>query len=331
MRIVFRTEASHAQGMGDLWGSLALADEFARHTDEVLLVVSGGDEAVVTIRQRGYRYEVVESFETERAVLATFEPDVVVVNKLSNPPGYIQALRRLCGLVVTIDDAGEGAWYADLRVNVFYHTGEAVTDPAFVTLRREFRDAHSRHRRIKKEVGELLITQGGSDTYGFTSRIVGALEGMSLRPHCTVVLGPAFRHWAQLEAALATSRLRVSTATNVGDMVDRMLKADLAITAGGLTMFELACVGTPSVTVCAERFESETVARMAVAGTTINLGFGGDLDYERLAPILDDLAADVEARQRMSTLGKALIDGRGCERVASLIRQRAVAVHGGAS
>ncbi len=43
MRIVFRTEGNHQHGMGDVMGSLALADECAKQADEILFAISGGD------------------------------------------------------------------------------------------------------------------------------------------------------------------------------------------------------------------------------------------------------------------------------------------------
>lgn len=321
MRVAFRTEGNHQQGMGDLEGSLALADECVRYGDEVLILISGGVEAIAAIRERGHPYRVVESLAAERQVLESLRPDAIVVNKLGSPPEYVEGLKDFGGLVVTVDDAGEGAKHANLRINVLYPIAGAVTDVEYVALRREFQEAHTLPRRVAEEPMEILVTQGGSDTHGFTPRILRGLEYMKRRPHCTVVVGPAFRHRSELEIALAESTLDLTVVANVRNMAELMLKADLAVTAGGLTMFELACVGTPAVVVCAEPFEDETAARVAAAGAVVNLGFGGDLDYGRLAGVVDDLLGDGEARRGMSTRGLALVDGRGCQRVVHLIRE----------
>jgi spore coat polysaccharide biosynthesis predicted glycosyltransferase SpsG len=99
-------------------------------------------------------------------------------------------------------------------------------------------------------------------------------------------------------------------------------EADLAITAGGLTMFELACVGTPSIVVCGEPFEVEPGIRLDKAGAVVSLGFGGGVDYAKLPDLVDDLSNGVEVRRRMSARGKESVDGRGCERTVGLIRER---------
>ena len=328
MRIVFRTEGNHRQGMGDVWGSIALADEFARHQDETLFILSGGEEAITAIKGQGYRLRPADSLDAEQEVLRAFRPDAVIVNKLNNSSEYIKALKDFADLIVTIDDAGRGAKIADLNINVLYHIPGAVTDPQYVALRREFQEIHGQTKTIRTEVREFLIAQGGSDTYGFTPRIIRALERINCRPHCTVVTGAAFRHQAELEEAVGASTLDLTLVHNARNMAELMWSADLAITAGGLTMFELACVGTPSLVICGEPFEVETATRHEQAGAVVSLGFGGDLDYAQLPEAVDALAMNAEVRRQMSIRGKWLVDGRGCERIVRLIRERVEQAHG---
>jgi len=326
VRIIFRTEGNHKQGMGDLYGSLALADECVRNGDEVLFVISGGEAAGPTIADRGYRFHAVESLDGERKLTRSFHPDVIIVNKLDNPPDYVTALKEMAAFVVTVDDAGEGAKRADLNVNALYPIAGAITGPEYLMLREEFQALRHRDKRIGETIAELLITQGGSDTYGFTPRIVRALEAMSRCPHCTVVLGPAFRHDTELREALETSTLDVTVVRNARNMAELLWQADLAITAGGLTMFELAAVGTPAIVICGELFEVPTAVRLERAGAVRSLGFGGKLDYGQVSVAVDQLAADHEARRRMSARGKELVDGKGCERIVRLIRERVSAL-----
>ncbi len=329
MRVAFRTEGNHRQGMGDLLGSAALADECQRQSGEVLFVISGGSEAVAVLREGGYPFRVAESSEAEREILEAYQPDIIVLNKLDNPPAYVRWLRALAPLVVTIDDAGEGAAHADVSINVLYHRPGALTDSRYIVLRREFQAIHAREKVVAPEVRELLITQGGSDTYGFAPRILRALESITLRLHCVVVVGPAFRHHAELEAAVSASTLDLSVVRNVRNMAELMWRADLAITAGGLSVFELCCVGTPSLVVCGEPFEVETAARVDAAGAVVNLGFGGDLDYAALRGAVEALAASADKRRQMSARGKELVDGRGCERIVRLLRERLARVEAG--
>jgi spore coat polysaccharide biosynthesis predicted glycosyltransferase SpsG len=101
-----------------------------------------------------------------------------------------------------------------------------------------------------------------------------------------------------------------------------MPAADVAVSAGGITMFELCCLGVPGIIVCAERFEVQTAARLDREGAVINLGFGADLEAPRLVRALNMLINDPVRRQSMSATGRRLIDGRGAERIVALLRSR---------
>ena len=318
MRVVFRTKGSHSQGMGDVWSSLALAAECP--LDDVLFILSGGDEAAAVVKENGYLLEVAETADKESEVLQAFSPHAIIVNKLNNPPAYIRSLKDRAPVVVTIDDAGTGGELADLQFNVLYHTQGAYVEPEYIALRREFQEMNGLTRMIRPGIRELLITQGGSDTYGFTPRIIKGLKSMRCRPHCTVVLGPAFRHEVELAEAVRDSILDLRIVRDARNMAQLMWEADLAISAGGITLFELACIGIPALAVCGERFELETASRLEALGTVINLGFGGDLKYERLATAVDELDEDVPRRRRMGERGKRLVDGKGSGRIMTRIR-----------
>ncbi len=324
MRIVFRTEGNHRQGLGDLWGCIALAKECLRRSDETAFMISEDTQAQEILEKEGLRFHGFHSLSEEQEFLRSFCPDVVVVNKLNNFPEYIRALKSLAGLVVTMEDTAEGAQLADLRINILYHTPRAVTEISYMALRREFQKLHCREKPSRRQVQKLLITQGGSDTYGFTPKVVRALEGMAHRPHVWVVTGPAFRHQSQLKEALAASTLDLTHIHDATNLARLMHEADLAISAGGITLFELACVGTPAIAICGEPFEVETALRLEGMGTVVNLGFGGNLNDAKIHQTVDRLAADFQARQRMSLRGKSLVDGRGAERIMGLIRDQLV-------
>lgn len=307
--------------MGDLWGCLALAEECAP-SDEVLFLLSGGGEAGPILRGRGVPFHLAGSLAEEEKILRAFQADAVVVNKLNSPPEYIRFLKGFGGLVATLEDTGEGSSLADLRLNVLYHRADALTDPRYIALRKEFRDLHPQPKIVSKEVKEILVTQGGSDTRGFTPKILRALEKAACPARATVVLGPAFRHERELQEAASALRRPLALLRDPDEMAPLMRRADLAVTAGGITLFELACLGVPSIVVCGERFETETADRMAKAGAAVHLGFGGELKEERLSEAVEALAADPEQRKRLSARGKEQVDGQGAARVVQLIRKR---------
>jgi UDP-2,4-diacetamido-2,4,6-trideoxy-beta-L-altropyranose hydrolase len=109
--------------------------------------------------------------------------------------------------------------------------------------------------------------------------------------------------------ALRGLRVETPSSFDAADVAARMAAADVAFVAGGMTMFEACCVGTPAiVTITAENqtravraLESRGVVRVVADG-----GYRAALDALRI----DDL-------REMSRRGMELIDGRGCARVAA--------------
>jgi spore coat polysaccharide biosynthesis predicted glycosyltransferase SpsG len=100
-----------------------------------------------------------------------------------------------------------------------------------------------------------------------------------------------------------------------------MQQSDMAVTAGGNTMFELACVGVPAIVLCGEEFEVETARQMEEYGAVENLGFGGIVSPDRLYERVRLLMPDKNRRTIMSRIGQKLVDGRGAERVVKLMAQ----------
>jgi UDP-2,4-diacetamido-2,4,6-trideoxy-beta-L-altropyranose hydrolase len=323
MKVVFRTKGNHKQGMGDVIGSLAIADAYrdSHPRDAITFIVDNDKEAIDAVLARAYKVAVVDNLEQEMTQLKEINPDVIVVNMLKNDMARLRYLKQNSGLLVTIDDPSNAARWADIRINPLYYSDDAVTDPAYVALGKEFVQANKIIKVIKEKVEAILVTQGGADTYGFIPKIVGALAGTEKDCLINVVIGPAFKHPRELKEAIDKSKKAFNIIHNATNMCELMQQADLAITAGGNTMFELACVGVPAIVLCGEEFEEETAERMEKYGIVENLGFGGRVSPEKISERVRLLMDDKDRRAEMSRRGQALIDGRGAERIVKLIKE----------
>jgi spore coat polysaccharide biosynthesis predicted glycosyltransferase SpsG len=264
-------------------------------------------------------------------VVSRFRPDAVIVTRIWNSSEYIRLLRQYGRLVVVVDDAGPAAKEADLAFAVHWVPNPApgaITDPRYLALRSEFAELHRRPRLSRRALSEIMVLQGGSDTYGFTPKIVRALRRVPGDFRLSVVVGPAYRHHAGLSRAVAALRRPVEVLRNPDNLASRMAHADLAITAGGNAMYELACVGTPSIVVSGERLDVPSAADLAHRGAAINLGFGTDVSEQAIAEAVNRLASRPDWRRRMGKCGKRVVDGRGAERIVRLVLRRLTAYAG---
>ena len=103
--------------------------------------------------------------------------------------------------------------------------------------------------------------------------------------------------------------------------------ADLAICAAGLTLYEAAFLGVPTVCLAVLSTSGqhrshqldETGPRMQEAGACRFVGLGDSLSPQQLARHIGELLHSAELRGRMSANGMRLLDGKGLIRTADAI------------
>lgn len=195
----------------------------------------------------------------------------------------------------------------------------------YVLLRREFLRCARREVRLPKTARRLLVTFGGSDPLGLTSRVLRVLAEHHLPPlDVRAIVGPAATP-APIGAAaeaLAARGHTVRLAYPGVEMPALMAWADLAITAAGSTCWELAFLGVPAITVVVASNQAHIAERLASHGVSVSGGRA--LDVERCVPAaLEGLLGDGAARARMACAGRATVDGLGPRRVAAALGARA--------
>ena len=206
-------------------------------------------------------------------------------------------------------------------------TGRFLLGTRYVLLRREFA-ADPPPRSTPDVARAVLVTFGGADPTGMTARTVEALRLLPARIRATVevsfIVGAANDDGPRIERAIADPDLgyRASLERAVDDMPARMARADLAITSGGSTVWELARSGCPALVVETVPLERLLVTGLDRVGLFGRLGPEAGLDPRRMADEIAAKAEDMEWRAAMTALGMRLVDGRGARRVADALAGR---------
>ena len=157
-----------------------------------------------------------------------------------------------------------------------------------------------------REVAELLlVTTGGSDAEGLGSRVAVGLAD-ALPADRRSVRSSVRGAWAP-----TTTASRSSTRPTVS--VPRLAAADVVVTAGGVTMLEACCLGRPVVAFSIAPGQGRALAGAAHVGAVVAVDVGSAAD------VAARLARDVDARSRLSTSARVLVDGQGSARVAAVI------------
>ena len=180
----------------------------------------------------------------------------------------------------------------------------------------EFLTLGDKERRHPEVAGKLLVTMGGSDPDNITTRFLNALAQENIRDlQIRVAVGGGNPHRTAIQAAIRDGGLQAEILTDVRDMPSLMAWADMAVSAGGSTCWELAFMGLPSVLLGLADNQRPAVGILDRQGTFVGFPTADTDPLRPIAGAVSELGADPIRRAEMSHYGRELIDGRGASRV----------------
>jgi UDP-2,4-diacetamido-2,4,6-trideoxy-beta-L-altropyranose hydrolase len=339
--LVLRADAGLAIGTGHVMRCLALAQAW-RAAGGRPAFVSRIDAPALTARLAAEGFEVHDvaapagSPDDAEVTRRAFAAEWIVTDGRAFGPAYHAILRTAGARVLAIDDAGTAERVeADLTLNQNLHAdaglyprvaphAELLLGSSFVLLRDEFLETSRVPRPTRAGPIAVLVTLGGADPGNHTADVLGALqriEAVSLE--VTVVLGAGRAD----DGPVPSGRHPVRVVRRADDMASLMAAADLAVTAGGTTVWELAFMGVPSLVGTVAPVEELLVRGLRAAGLFVDLGPFDRLDAGTLARAVERLAHDPAARAAMRDRVRAAVDGRGRERVLDRMTARKGALH----
>lgn len=326
MRFVISIEASHQRGMGHLFRGVNLAGGLRDSGHHVCFVVNRDDRSLAILQVSGFDHEVIDSYEDagwEGEVIRKHAPDWWINDRLDTDAEHARAVIASGVRLATFDDHGEGAAPAlhdflamdlspaEVRPNCRYGPEYIILNPAIGEYRRK--------RNDRTPAKTILVTMGGSDTYGVTPRAVKALAALDPGVAVHVATGPNFRHHDELAEAVRKAGINPTIHYQVPDLIGMMADTDLVVCGGGVTLFEAAALGVPALTVANEPHEVPVVEWFARQGFSINAGFHRDDFSGALSRSVARLLADNDARLRMGERGMSLVDTGGTARIISIL------------
>jgi len=250
-RIVFNVIGSNEIGMGHIYHSLALAHEITDH--EVIFVCAEQYEiAVEKIALMDYR--VISASDTTRTIL-NLKPDMVINDILNTDLEYIKSLKQNNIKVVNFEDLGSGSNKADLVINELYDAPQLKGDNflwgyEYLALRDEFDDATP--HKFENKVTSVLITFGGTDQNNLTLITLESIITLSEKQNIKIyiVCGGGYLFKEELEIYLNQHYYKNIELTYAAGIISQIMeKTQIAFSSNGRTVYELADMNIPTVTI----------------------------------------------------------------------------------
>jgi len=304
--LLFVVLGNRFAGLGHVYRSLTLADTFLGHNVQ-FVALNSSPQTTELIAQSGYEHRTAESLKEVCRIVSALQPDIVINDILDTEEWYVKSLRSMGTFVVNFEDLGEGSLQADLVFNALYELSSPPPNHRFgakyVCLREDF--LLYPPAPFRDPPSTLLVTFGGVDENNLTVKVCHILpeliNGGGLK-RVLMVLGPAYLHEKELESCLNSLeeaiRSKVQIYKSVDNMAKLMREADVAITSNGRTVYELAAMGVPGVTI--SQNDRETLHLFSrYSGGFRYLGLGNSLSEDAIVKAVLSIVKDISERKKM--------------------------------
>jgi len=207
------------------------------------------------------------------------------------------------------------AWYRNLAQDCLLLAG-----PSHALLRPEFSASPPDNRSFPAQARRVLVSLGGADPFALAPRVVDGLARTGVTGlEAVVVSGPANPTRDLLAGACRRAGAGFTLAEDVTDMPELMAWADAAVLAGGVSSLEAAAMGLPMLLTGFADNQRGNVQGLHQAGAALELGWNDSLTAEGVTRQAAALLASPEARRTMSHAGSRFVDGKGAQRVLTVM------------
>lgn len=316
LRIAFRVSASPRIGMGHVMRCLTLARLIVREAKADICFVCNRDLPDSVKRKlvdAGFRVGLAadsDAFDWRSDVERFAEIaenriwDWVVTDHYGIDHQWENMARRFADRILVIDDLADRPHDCDalldqnLVADMVSRYSGLVPDgcrlflgPANALLREEFYAMKDRASE-RTTLHHVLVNFGGSDPTGETFKVLEALEqpGFDLSSiHVHVVAGPANPHLTEL-AQQCRSMPNVSFYPEVNGMAKFLADMDLAIGAGGVSLWERSFMGVPSMVIAVADNQIPSAEEAARQDMIWYMGESGEVTPAAIGRLLRNLA-----------------------------------------
>lgn len=262
--IFFRADGGNKIGIGHIMRLMTIADSVRKRNKEVLFVLA--DTAVASlVKERDFTYKILDTkyddMEGELPKMLSLiereKPETIFVDSYFVTDRYLSTLKKQARTIY-MDDVFSFDYEVDVLINYNIYAWEMGYELSeklkrsqlllgceYMPLRSEFLNMN---HIIRKEAKNIMISTGGSDSYGIAEKILWTIlsDDILKEKNYHVICSSVNTSLTKLKE-IASNHKNISLHVNEKEMPKLMQEMDVAVSAGGSTMYELAAVGVPTI------------------------------------------------------------------------------------
>ncbi|NLT23676.1 MAG: UDP-2,4-diacetamido-2,4,6-trideoxy-beta-L-altropyranose hydrolase [Syntrophorhabdus sp.] len=336
-RFLLRMDASVQVGLGHLKRCVTLSEELKKRGHEVYFICRADTRSflsrlMATIENEAeymeWSLDPIEDAKHVTKCCARKRIDIAIVDHYRANEEYQKVLYEAGVRWLQFDGRASHPFWADWVLNMSPAANRSLYDglirkearlllgPGYAVLRREFAEK-SGPKAIKGNVRRILLTFGGGDDAGAAMLCLNAIK--SIDASKTVVMNSGTSQERSVRKWCDDPGNRTTAVFDTSDVSVYMAAADLGITAGGTTVFEMAALGVPLLMLQIADNQVPVCKAWQERGYGVNLGVIAHLKPEDVLRETSSLMEDEARRKDMSEKGASLVDGRGAGRVTEAL------------
>lgn len=331
--LAFRADANSIIGWGHMMRCLSLADALGDAGEQCIFITSDQVSAELVHNHRNKVFVLdsqgnncMDKLDKLLELIHTIGVHRLVVDSYHVNTRYFDALSRIVS-VTYIDDEGKEAFNIDQLVNynissesVDYHNlyqgkeTEFILGCEYTPIRKQFNHVVP---KIRKDVHTILLSAGATDIHHFKTHFLTFIKPKEIfsRIHWHVLctnISDEEKLWEDMYK-------NITLVSGVEDMSKIMLQSDIALSAGGTTLYELCACGVPTISFSIADNQVPNAVCFDQKGI---IQYAGDIRdqqdvvFGNIDKFLQELTIDSDLRTEKSRRMRNLVDGNGAQRLA---------------
>lgn len=326
-KVFILTEGGRGIGFGHITRCISLGQALEEKGVKPELIVNGDDSVRGLLREgNGKIFHWAKDPQRLFHSLKIKSDDIVIIDSYLADFSVYKKISEMVGLPVFLDDTKRLNYPRGIIVNsaVYAETlnYQSSVDNAhllgtkFAPLRKEFwRDPQN---RIRKELRSIFISLGGADTRNLTAKVLKYLNQEFPELIKNVAIGRGIKNIDKIKKARDKSNNLIFSPDAL-TMKGIMLDSDIAISAGGQTIYELARIGLPTLALAIANNQLNNLNGWKKAGFIQYLGWWNDERLFKNIKTSIERLRNQNAREKSSRIGKFFVDGMGSRRIAAYL------------
>lgn len=325
LKVFIFTEGGKNIGFGHITRCTALYQAFEEKGIIPKFIVNGDESVLDLLKDLNYRLlnwidKKEELFDLVKGV------DVAIIDSYLADKDIYKTISEYVKISVYLDDNKRLDYPKGIVVNgviyaeeLKYPVKKGVTyllGSKYMPLRKEFWNMPE--KEIKENIESVMITFGGDDMRNMTPKVLRLLQNNFPDLIKNVVIGKGFKNIYEIEELKddTTNLIYYPDAEKIKNV---MLESDIAISAAGQTLYELAVTRTPTIAISVAKNQLNNVKGWAKDGFIEYAGSCSERDIlNNIYNCLEKIAS-FQIRKEKSKKGILYINGEGGSRIVESI------------